>query len=122
MKSRVWLSYDLGIDGDYENLYSWLDSKEAVECGDSCASFIYTFKKNLVQELQRDLKANIQLRSKNQVYIISVRSNKIFGKFIFGKRKRAPWTGYEAESAEELNGQELVNGGSTLSRWLFGTF
>jgi hypothetical protein len=102
MQSRVWLSYDLGIDGDYENLYSWLDSKEAVECGDSCASFFYSFRKDLVQELLKELKASVELRSKDRIYIISVRGNKIFGKFIYGKRKRAPWAGYAVEPGEEI--------------------
>ena len=33
-EQMIWLSYDLGVDGDYENLYAWLDHKEAKECGD----------------------------------------------------------------------------------------
>ena len=37
MKKFIWLSYDLGIGGDYESLYSWLDNHEAKECGDSVA-------------------------------------------------------------------------------------
>jgi hypothetical protein len=102
MQSRVWFSYDLGIDGDYENLYSWLDSKGAVECGDGCASFMYSFRKDLDRELQKELKETIQLRQKDRIYIISVRGNKIFGKFIYGKRKRAPWAGYAVEPGEEV--------------------
>ena len=101
MKVRVWFSYDLGIDGDYENLYTWLDSKEAVECGDSCASFVYSFKKDLIQELLKELKANVQFRSKDRIYIISFRGDRVFGKFILGKRRRAPWAGYAVEPGEE---------------------
>ena len=43
MGKFIWLSYDLGIRGDYESLYSWLDDHEAKECGDSVAflSFLY---------------------------------------------------------------------------------
>jgi hypothetical protein len=39
MKKRFWLSYDLGIDGDYDGLYGWLDRIKAIECGDGLASF-----------------------------------------------------------------------------------
>ena len=33
--NTVWISYDLGIRGDYEGLYAWLDSHRAKECGDA---------------------------------------------------------------------------------------
>ena len=29
MKKLIILSYDLGVDGDYKNLYKWLDSMNA---------------------------------------------------------------------------------------------
>ena len=32
-RSTIWISYDLGVRGDYENLYSWLDTHGAKECG-----------------------------------------------------------------------------------------
>jgi len=37
MKKAVWISYDLGIKGDYQGLYSWLDDHDAIECGNSVA-------------------------------------------------------------------------------------
>ena len=39
MEKAIWLSYDLGIQGDYESLYQWLDSQGAIERGDSVAFF-----------------------------------------------------------------------------------
>ena len=36
-KARFWLSYDLGINGDYDGLYRWLDRQGAKECGSSMA-------------------------------------------------------------------------------------
>ena len=27
--STVWISYDLGVRGDYEGLYAWLDAHDA---------------------------------------------------------------------------------------------
>jgi hypothetical protein len=38
--SRYWLSFDLGVRGDYEALYEWLDALDAKECGDSVATFL----------------------------------------------------------------------------------
>ncbi len=36
MENRIiWLSYDLGIQGDYPSLYEWLDKHQAKECGDN---------------------------------------------------------------------------------------
>lgn len=43
-KQSVWLSYDLGVDGDYEALYYWLDAHEGRECGDSMAYVVYGYK------------------------------------------------------------------------------
>jgi hypothetical protein len=37
---RFWLSYDLGIEGDYAPLYRWLDNVSAKDCGDSLATFL----------------------------------------------------------------------------------
>ena len=35
---RIWLSFDLGVSGDYEGTYAWLDDKSARECGSSVAN------------------------------------------------------------------------------------
>ena len=44
MKQWVFLSYDLGFQGNYSELYKWLDTHKAQECGDSYCRFIYEFK------------------------------------------------------------------------------
>ena len=43
MKQAIWLSYDLGVRGDYEGLYAWLDKHQAKECGDNIAYFVYGY-------------------------------------------------------------------------------
>jgi hypothetical protein len=53
LKKTIWLSYDLGIRGDYKGLYEWLDNHEAKECGDSVGVLIYEFNNNL-EELKID--------------------------------------------------------------------
>ena len=41
MKQKaVWISFDLGVQGDYEGLYRWLDSFDARECGENLVLFI----------------------------------------------------------------------------------
>jgi hypothetical protein len=99
MKRTVWLSYDLGIKGDYPGLYKWLDSHKAKECGNSTAYFIYEFKSEVSTELAEDLKINIEFKSGDRIYIIANISKdteppKISGKFIIGNRKASPWEGY----------------------------
>ena len=42
MESFVWMSYDLGVSGDYEGLYAWLDDHNAKECGNSVA-WVFSF-------------------------------------------------------------------------------
>lgn len=46
MTKAIWISYDLGIGGDYDGLYRWLANHKAVECGDGLAFFNYVPKNN----------------------------------------------------------------------------
>ncbi|MGC8552544.1 MAG: hypothetical protein ACP5O7_06710 [Phycisphaerae bacterium] len=98
MANRVWISYDLGVDGDYEGIYRWLDNQEAVECGDSCASLLWDKKHaaNVEHSIVQDLKQSVKLRARDRIYLICKDPKKGYmGKFIFGKRKKsAPWIGY----------------------------
>ncbi len=94
-KHILWLSYDLGIDGDYENLYSWLDKHDARECGDSIAFVNFSVKKDPVAEIKKSLKDAVSIRKKDRIYLIfKDASGNIKGRFIFGRRKAAPWRGY----------------------------
>ena len=99
----IWLSYDLGLKGDYPNLYKWLDSKGAKECGDSLA--VFKIKKNgdVVSSLIKDLKKSLTLKETDRVYIIYLddKTGLIKGKFISGSRERAPWEGYAYKGSQE---------------------
>jgi len=97
----IWLSYDLGFKGDYENLYYWLDSHKAKECGNSVATLSYEYKNNLIEELSKDLTDNISLAKNDRIYVIfRDEEDKLKGKFIIGRRKPSPWAGY-AQTLEE---------------------
>lgn len=57
MKKFVWVSFDLGVKGDYEGMYAWLDGCGAKECGDSVACFWYSHaSKDLLKDMREDLK------------------------------------------------------------------
>ena len=95
MKKAIWLSYDLGIQADYANLYQWLDMHEAIECGDSVAFFKYeTDETDLPKVIKRELqRIGIEKEPKARIYVVWRDNNGIRGKFIFGQRKSPPWAG-----------------------------
>lgn len=98
MKQSIWISYDLGIKGDYPNLYRWLDSKKAKECGNSIAYFSFEFETNIADELKAELSKNIDFKSGDRVYLITTKlvDGKLttIGQFVIGNRKASPWEGY----------------------------
>ncbi len=94
---RYWISYDLGLRGNYDQLYAWLDKNNARECGDSVATFLSDKTR---EQITRELSRVVDLDKSPRIYIISMKRG---GKFIFGRRKPAPWTGYAQvlDSGEE---------------------
>lgn len=101
-KKRIWISFDLGVTGDYDRLYEWLDEHNAVECGNGFATLEYEFKNytseynDLFTELRNDLAQYVEDTSKTRIYVLTVAKdlNTAGGTFIFGKRRANPWEGY----------------------------
>lgn len=109
MKQSVFLSYDLGFQGDYPKLYEWLDAHGAIECGDSFCRFDYDFNTvqhvlsdedtwAMVKEIREDLIDNVNFSNTDRVYLVSEfyvkGQKKMAGIFLIGKRKQAnPWDG-----------------------------
>ncbi|WP_300726044.1 hypothetical protein [uncultured Bacteroides sp.] len=93
-----WLSYDLGVGGDYESLYSWLDNHKAKPCGDSVAYFKYQYEEgeNPDEKLKNELLDCLDLKGGNKLYLIRRKEDgsSILGSFIYGTRSAAPWVGY----------------------------
>ena len=112
IEKAIWLSYDLGIGGDYPGLYKWLDNHKAVECGNSVAYFDYTVDERKLDELPQiiyeDIKGVVDLRPGDRLYLIrrevTPSVTKVRGSFICGKRKSNPWEGY---GDVELSGSEV---------------
>lgn len=107
MKSAVWISYDFGVRGDYEGIYTWLDDHGAIECGDSIAFLKYEFSGDLIQALKKDIKDSVDVTKKTRIYVIwrDPTTEKMKGRFILGTRKSPPWTGH-ASGEEELEDDE----------------
>ena len=113
MEKAIWLSYDLGIGGDYDHLYEWLDNNNAIECGDSVAFFRMKFPKNasdetIIEKLQKEIKENINIEPKrSRIYCIRKDSETgaIKGSFLFGSRKGNPWDGYGSkDTSDDIDG------------------
>ncbi|SEH27858.1 hypothetical protein [Rhizobium sp. NFR12] len=104
-KSTIWISYDLGIRGDYEGLYRWLDNHSAKECGDALAVLQFQWTNDLLEDLKKDLVVDVKLDKRARIYVIyrdrdAVKNR---GKFIFGGRRAAAWKGYSEASGGEFD-------------------
>jgi hypothetical protein len=98
----VWMSFDLGVTGDYESLYRWLDGHDARECGENLAFFNYEQKGVLESDIKASLKKALQIDSRTRIYLIHLDKDKrMKGKFLFGQRKAAPWAGYAPKETAE---------------------
>lgn len=103
MSKSIWLSYDLGVGGDYRNLYAWLDDHGAINCGTNVA-FVKLNLDNGVsdEELKKaivnDISKHVKLQPGNKLYVVRSFSSDdemgTKGSFVYGKRSANPWEGY----------------------------
>ena len=107
-KLRIWLSYDLGIRGDYEGLYKWLDEHDAVETGNSCASFWFDSKDNNDDTIKKTLLREwrcFETNKNTRMYVIrkSIMNGKelMRGGFLIGARRGNPWEGYADKESDD---------------------
>lgn len=103
MNKTIWVSYDLGMKGDYEGMYNWLDRNNAVERGYNLAlikDYAIDQEISTDEELKNYLKEQIQnfvaIGKSDRIYIMwkGLSDGKLKGAFIFGGMKAAPWTGF----------------------------
>ncbi|QXV67578.1 hypothetical protein INP83_03130 [Mucilaginibacter sp. 21P] len=113
MRKAVWIAYDFGLRGDYQGLYTWLDTNKALECGQGLAFLKFATTKDvsssdLMAEVMKDFKRSVKVSKTDRIYIVCKDSisNKIKGDFLNGARKAAPWEGYG-----NLSGQQIVDEG-----------
>ena len=95
MENLIWLSFDLGVRGDYEGMYAWLDDQKAKECGSSVAFFSYSHDgEALCESLKAEIEAAVSLDKRSRIYIVYREKTRLRGHFLVGRRKSAPWVGY----------------------------
>jgi hypothetical protein len=94
MKQSVWISYDLGIKGDYPGLYKWLDINKAKESGNNLAFMKFDYATDFVAEFTQSIKDTVDFKNGDRIYIITKLDDSFSGKFIIGNRKSSPWEGY----------------------------
>jgi hypothetical protein len=100
--SKIWLSFDLGINGDYEGMYAWLDKQNAEECGDSFAIIRdFQFTGDIAKALLKEIRQHVKLRRRDRIYMIC--NKPLVAKFIVGGRKNAPWRGYSINNTQEAD-------------------
>ena len=101
-KSTIWISFDLGVRGDYESLYTWLDGHKAKECVDNLALLTYQHSGNLLDALRKELKNALEIDKRTRIYVIyrDVATKKMRGFFVCGGRRAPPWSGF-AEGEEQ---------------------
>lgn len=110
MNKAIWLTYDLGVQGDYPGLYEFLDSYKAKDCGESCAFLEFPVRKTLLPELNRALKKQVSLKKGDRIYVIyrtDTPDKRLKGRFLSGGRKgQPPWAGYATadSTAEDSDG------------------
>ena len=102
MGIRVWITFDLGVRGDYDGLYKWLDEQKALECVDSTATFFWDYSENMKTEIKESLQNSVEFKKTDRIYLIFQKpDNGYTGSFIIGKRKASRWEGYSVESTED---------------------
>ncbi|MDR1811105.1 MAG: hypothetical protein LBR34_12035 [Prevotella sp.] len=111
----IWLTYDLGVGGDFPSIYSWLDDKKAVECGNNVAYLIFRCPDNInsdeefVKFLKSELEEKIKFKPGNRIYIVrkafdQYEQGKTIGSFVIGKRKANPWEGFGETTENKIDG------------------
>lgn len=106
MKAGIWISYDLGIRGDYPALYAWLDEHGAKSCGDSVAFLRYEWDGDILVSLKKELLPLVEGNSNAILYVVRPRegdSKGAIGTFLTGRRRGAPWTGFGRVGKAEVD-------------------
>lgn len=108
MNKAIYLSYDLGLKGDYNKLYIWLDSLKARECGDNIAFFQMSFDENdenvIYETIKNEISTKVRLERNDRIYVIFRGADgQLTGKFLFGGRKRSPWEGFAVAGDDSID-------------------
>ena len=104
----VILNFGLGIRGDYDNLYTFLDKNKAIDCGNSNCVFEYHFRgsdlayEDKFTQLLEDIEKSVNFGKNDRIYVVVHNDEgNPKGKFIVGQRKTPVWDGYAVKEEDE---------------------
>ena len=94
-KIHVWLSYDMGRAG-YDDLYAWLNGRQASECGNSTAYFLFDRAKSgkrISSALKREIESAMNIAADTRMFIIYREvGGQLKCTWLYGQPKaNAPW-------------------------------
>jgi len=98
---KIWLNFDFGFRGDYENLYMLLDAYKAIECGSNLAYFEMPYNKGIIKNLKREIYKKVDIERTDRIYLIVEYKNNIKSGFLFGGHKRPAWDGYSMSNPSD---------------------
>ena len=103
--AKMWLSFDLGVRGDYETLYAWLDDHGAKECGPGIAFLRYSYDTDFLEDLRAELEGLLNETRRPRIYVVHTvgKDKGASGRWLFGGRKSPPWGGFGAGNAAEVD-------------------
>jgi hypothetical protein len=106
--TALWISYDLGIQGDYASMYAWLDSHRAQECGDTLAFLNFEHRGPLKESLQEAIEKAVTINARTRMYVIyrEADARKSKGTFLFGGRRAPPWAGYSPNGPDTVDEED----------------
>ena len=81
-----------------------LDNHGAKECGGSIAYLQFTHDGDLPASLKSDIESVVALNKRSRIYVIFKKDEKLFGSYLIGHRKGAPWEGFgDRDEIEDTN-------------------
>lgn len=104
MNHRFWLLFDVGVRAELDPLYTWLDAHAADEVPGG-ATFVFS---GTVDDLVEALREQVQPHAGLRGYCVGRKSSDdgIVGRWVWGKRQYAPWTGYAGNSEDEWDDED----------------
>jgi len=99
-EARYWISFDLGLMGDYSHFYKWLDEQNAEECGSGTAAIVSS---KSLDEMIAEIREALQEKPRARAYIVSkLPDGRFGGKFVVGGRRKAPWSGFAVRESDTV--------------------
>lgn len=115
-KKSIWLSFDFGLKGNYNALFTFLDNHGAKDCGNNLAHLELdnpsdATPEKMIENLKSELGEIVLPSPNDRIYAIwrddADGSTKVKGRFLFGKRKSPPWNGYGARNDNQSSDEAI---------------